>query len=64
MAPITKTPEYALLKEVLQADAVHKDKLNTVALNKAIADGYVKFIGDHVLITDAGYDRYDTINDR
>lgn len=64
MAPITKTGEYALLQSLVLTDAVHKDKLNKAELEKAVSDGYAKYIGDHVLITDAGYDRYDKLNDR
>lgn len=64
MAPLTQTPEYLLLKALIDDVDVSYHKLNSIALNSAIVEGYAKREGDRVFITDKGYDRFDYLNDR
>jgi hypothetical protein len=64
MAPITRTAEYNLLTELRDHVSVQVDRLNRLALDKAISDGYVGIDGNEfAYITDAGYDRLDEIED-
>ena len=61
MAPLHQTAEYKLLSELVEKAEVPADKLNQLALTKAIDEGYVKQEGDLVWITNDGLDRLDEL---
>lgn len=63
MAPRIKTPEYTLLTKVRDTLHVLPTELNGIALAAALANGYVKYDGEHVVLTDPGFDRIDEIED-
>lgn len=41
MPPTIRTPEYALLRAVLDLKVTHRSKANSIALDKAIAESYI-----------------------
>lgn len=63
MAPLHTTPEYTLLRRLVDEGDIHFTQLNMVALTNAKNEGYVELIGDYVHITDAGYDRLDQLEE-
>jgi hypothetical protein len=64
MAPITQTAEYRLLQKLVDNLEIPVTLDLAAAIDKALSDGYVRVENNRVFITDTGYDRYDTLNDR
>lgn len=65
MAPTITTAEYVLLTELRDHTDVAVDRLNRLALDKALSDGYAALntSGEFAHITHEGYDRLDEIED-
>lgn len=65
MTPIITTAEYKLLTALRDGVDVSIEKLNRLALDAALRDGYADLDAsqDFAHITDAGYDRLDEIED-
>jgi len=63
MAPRIRTAEYNLLVKVRDEMHVLPEILNSAALSVALANEYVKYDGEYIVLTDAGFDRIDEIED-
>jgi hypothetical protein len=64
MAPRINTPEYTLLTKVRDTLHILPTELNSIALAAALAEGFVRYDGEYIVLTDAGFDRIDQIEDR
>jgi hypothetical protein len=63
MAPTIRTAEYNLLTKVRDEMHALPETLNSGALSVALANDFVKYDGEYVVLTDAGFDRIDEIED-
>ena len=64
MAPTIRTAEYVLLTRVRDYMNVKAIDCNQVALSVALVEGYVKYDGVCIVLTDAGFDRIDQLGDK
>ena len=62
MAPIVITAEYRILAELAENRKPY-EILNRVALDRAKSDGYIITVGEWAIITKAGLNRLDELQD-